>query len=781
MNSSNEVNSDIDQSDQSGLPISEVIYALRRHFVVVFLTFLIFMGGAVIFTLIQRPSYESTATIMVAQLNKSLAVFDVGFDSEMNLLNNEMELIKSRSLAEATAKFLWDSEDKNNLFIFSTRIYNPRGYRRLFRDIASFGMATDDTAKQYFGEIPPSVLRGAVSKISSSLSVINQRKTNVLKITTKSQSSDEAALLANTVVQLYAIGEKNWTSGEILNLEQFLKDQLSKTEDELKQVEDSLRAFQEEYKVYQVLGSAQILLRQLSDIESDYFTSIAEKNIADEKLRYLNQQLSLEEQQLVNNLLGSMNSRLSALRNEIGSNEGDLIKNETLYGESHDIVVSLKLKLKKLKNNLEEQTKKLIKDKISTSDPLNSRQSLMESVIYTRTEIAGHEAKEAEYSKLVSYYNLQLNSLPWKTLQLSRLERDRSVLSETYSLLRQKYEEARINQASQLGKIREVDYALPPGGANSPNAQLNLLVGLLLAVGFAVAIPLLLEYLDFRINSIEEIEKANLALVGIIPSIGSAPSKKQKSGNGNGRNKKSGEFWSSQDSKIQQRRLIIDEDPKSPIAEAYRSLRTNVIYSSSSKPIKSILISSPGPGEGKTTTICNLAIAFANLGKRTLLIDTDLRKPVIHKVFKAPRSPGITDYLSNVTENFDDVIQESRIQNLSIVPAGISPPNPSELLGSKRMQELVANLEIEWDMVLFDSPPMVAVTDATLVSKEIDGIILVVKAGGTDKRAFRRTLTILQNVNAPVIGAVFNGATGKSSYGSYSYYYQNYYYYHESE
>jgi capsular exopolysaccharide synthesis family protein len=777
MSSSHEAKRDMDELDQSGLPISEIIYALRRHQIAVILTLILFIGGAVIVTLVQQPRYESTATIMVDQLSKSLAVFDVGFDREMNLLNNEMELIKSRSLAEATARYLWDAEDQNNLFIFGTRVYNPRGYRRLFRTVSSFGMATDDTAKQYFGEIPPSVLSGAVSKIRGGLSVTNQRNTNVLKITVKSQSSDEAALLANSIIQLYALGERNWTSGEILNLKQFLLDQLTKTEDELKQVEDSLRAFQEKYKVYQVLGSAQILLRQLSDIEADYFTTIAEKNIVSEKLRYLNQQLSFEEQELVNNLLGSMNSKLSALRNEIGSNEGDLIRNETLYGENHDIVISLKLKLDKLKNNLEEQTNKLIRDGISTSDPLNSRQSLMEAVISSKTEIASNEAKESEYSKLVKYYNLQLSSLPWKTLQLSRLERDRSVLSETYSLLRQKYEEARINQASQLGKIREVDLALPPGGASSPNARLNILVGLLLAVGFAVAIPLLMEYFDFTINSIEEIEKANLALVGIIPAIGSALPKSKKSSDGSSQNQRKSEFWSL-DPKTVQRRLIIHEDPKSPIAEAYRSLRTNVIYSSSNKPIKSILVSSPGPGEGKTTTICNLAIAYANLGKRTLLIDTDLRKPVIHKVFESTRSPGITDYLSNVEENFEEVIQETSIPNLSIVPAGISPPNPSELLGSERMRDLVAKLEEEWDMVLFDSPPMVAVTDATLVSKEIDGIIIVVKAGGTDKRAFRRTLSILQNVEASVVGAVFNGATGKSSYGSYSYYYQNYYYYH---
>ena len=230
-----------------------------------------------------------------------------------------------------------------------------------------------------------------------------------------------------------------------------------------------------------------------------------------------------------------------------------------------------------------------------------------------------------------------------------------------------------------------------------------------------------------------------------------------------------------------QRRLITHEDPKSPVAEAYRSLRTSIMYSSANEEIKSILVSSPGPGEGKTTTIANLAITYANLGKKTLLIDTDLRRPVQHRVFNVKRDPGITHYLSGATDDFNSVIQETEIKNLFVVSAGVIPPNPSELLGSERMRKLVSQLEAEWDMVLFDSPPLVAVTDATMVSKEIDRIIMVVKSGGTDKGAFNRTLLALQNVEAPLGGVVMNAVTSKNSYGSYYYYYQYYHYYGDNK
>ena len=407
---------------------------------------------------------------------------------------------------------------------------------------------------------------------------------------------------------------------------------------------------------------------------------------------------------------------------------------------------------------------------------------IMDTVLTLNAAAAGFEARIREYKKLVENYNAQLNKLPGKTLQLARMERDRSVLSQTYSLLRQKLEEAKITQASQLGKVRTIDPAVPPENRSKPSTKMNLLLGLVLGMGLGVGTAFLLEYLDNTVKSVEDVERRGLTILGIIPSIGEGSYDKKrykKRGLENGNNA-NGVVGRSETKHIQ-RRLITHEDPKSPVAEAYRSLRTSIMYSSSGDPIKSILVSSPGPGEGKTTTIANLAITYANLGKNTLLIDTDLRRPVQHKVFNIKRDPGITHYLSGATDDFKSVIQETEIKNLYVVSAGVIPPNPSELLGSERMRSLVAKLEDEWDMVLFDSPPLVAVTDATMVSKEIDRIIMVVKSGGTDKGAFNRTLLALQNVEAPLGGVVMNAVTSKNSYGSYYYYYQYYHYYGDNK
>ena len=230
-------------------------------------------------------------------------------------------------------------------------------------------------------------------------------------------------------------------------------------------------------------------------------------------------------------------------------------------------------------------------------------------------------------------------------------------------------------------------------------------------------------------------------------------------------------------SKDMKRRLITREDPKSPISEAYRSLRTSLLYTDIDKETKSILVSSAGPGEGKTTTVANMAITYANLGKRTLLLDTDLRRPVVHQVLELQKEPGITNYLAKETKNFEDLIQKTEIENLYVVTSGIIPPNPSELLGSNKMSDLIKKLEEEWDIVLFDSPPLVAVTDATMISKEIDKIIMVVKVGQTDKKALEHTINSLENVGSPLGGVVMNAVTQKNSYGTYYYYYQYYNYY----
>jgi len=761
------------QLDESEFSLKDFYYILRRNILIISIIAIIVLCAAAISTLMTQLEYQSTAIIMVEQPNSSMSVFDLGFDSDKNLLSNEIEILKSRTLAETAVEHLWNSPHRDRLFLFGSKVFQLGGYRKKLRQILSFGFWEPNSARILGDELSDRAKINYANSIRSKMVVVNKRNTNILEITMTGPDPNEVALLVNTMVELYAISDKDWTTGEIVNLKLFIDEQLINTEQELRQVEDSLRSFQEHEEIYEVSGSAQILLTQLTNIEGEYYTTIAELNIALENRNYVTEQLTKEEKILTERLLNSINTRLVALRIEIATNEADLIKNASVYGKEHDIVKSIQDKIDRLKQNLEQQTSEMVNKGISTADPIAFRQELMDNVLRLNASAASFEARIKEYKKLVDNYNSRLNKLPWKTLQLARLERDRSVLTQTYGLLRQKLEEAKITQASQLGKVRTIDIALPIASYTNPNIKMNMLIGLILGISLGVGIAFLLEYLDNTVKSVEDVERKGHTVLGIIPAISSKSFDKKIFKRKGNRSKKRQDY--------REHHLITYEAPKSPVAEAYRSLRTSLVYSSGNEQIKSILISSPGPAEGKTTTVANLAITYANLGKKTLLVDTDLRRPVLHKVFNINRNPGITHYLSGSIEDFTEVIQETEINNLYVVSAGVIPPNPSELLGSKRMVSLVSKLEENWDMVLFDSPPLVAVTDATMISKEIDRIVMVVKSGGTDRGAFKRTSLALQNVGAPLAGVVLNAVTSKNSYGSYYYYYQYYHYSSDSK
>lgn len=224
--------------------------------------------------------------------------------------------------------------------------------------------------------------------------------------------------------------------------------------------------------------------------------------------------------------------------------------------------------------------------------------------------------------------------------------------------------------------------------------------------------------------------------------------------------------------------LITHNKPKSPISEAYRTLRTNIQFSSLDKDIKTITVTSSGPGEGKSTVMTNLAVTMAQTGKKVIIIDCDLRKPKIHKVFEVQNNIGFTTVLVENTDYKKVARHVDGIDGLDIMPSGPIPPNPSELLGSKKSKDFFEKLKADYDIILIDAPPVGVVTDAAILSTYVDGVILVAGFGQVEVEAIKRTKELLDKVNAPILGVVLNKvpvATGKY-YGKYYYYkYYNYY------
>lgn len=222
--------------------------------------------------------------------------------------------------------------------------------------------------------------------------------------------------------------------------------------------------------------------------------------------------------------------------------------------------------------------------------------------------------------------------------------------------------------------------------------------------------------------------------------------------------------------------LITVNNPKSPISEAYRVIRTNLQFTSLDNPLKVIMVTSSIPGEGKSTTVTNLAVTFAQTGSRVLIVDADLRKPRLHKLFHITNKRGLTGAIMQL-DKVSEFIQDTGVENLSIMTSGTIPPNPSELLGSKKMKNLIEKLEGLYDFVIIDSPPVGVITDAQLLATLSDGVLIVAASAEVTNEALNHSKQLLENVNAKIIGIILNKLERESN----GYYYYNYYAAYEDE
>jgi len=217
-----------------------------------------------------------------------------------------------------------------------------------------------------------------------------------------------------------------------------------------------------------------------------------------------------------------------------------------------------------------------------------------------------------------------------------------------------------------------------------------------------------------------------------------------------------------------QRKLVTKVNPKSPVSEQYRTIRTNIQFSTVDTDIRSIMVTSSVPGDGKSTTAANLAVVFAQQGKKVLIVDADLRKPTAHYTFNVPNTIGLTNVVTKQI-GLKDAIRETTTENLFILTSGPIPPNPAEMLGSKAMKDLIKEMYTHFDMVVFDTPPVLAVTDAQILANQCDGTVLVVKSEQTDKEAALKAKELLTAASGKLLGVVLNGV--KPGTGNYYYYY----------
>lgn len=468
-------------------------------------------------------------------------------------------------------------------------------------------------------------------------------------------------------------------------------------------------------------------------------------------IRDVNVVLGIGSSQLVSGLNGtsvlSAGSSEIALLQQLRQQQASLVVQLSTqsgkYGSKNPIIIGLRTQLDATNGQIEAELNHIHDRAKSDFDVANTAERGL------RERIGG---QEQEVSKLSNSVN-----------QLLLLQQEESSSRQLYQDLYTKLEEANVAAGVKASNITVVDPARVPSTPSSPVVLRSLRTGLLIGLMLGLVLAFVRDYLDESILSPAQLEGVTTSpLLGLVPlfaKFGSATNKR-------GRPDTSGSL--PQDDLLQSWVL---RAPKSIIAEAYRSLRTTILMSRADKPPQVILVTSALSGDGKSTTCFNLAASFALKGDRVLLIDADMRRPSIHMLTSRKNNVGLSNVLTSAVSPSDAIQPYPGIDTLSIMTAGIIPPLPSELLGSRRFADVLASLKEQYDFIFFDTPPLLLVSDALVISTSMDEVILVVRSGKTTNPILRRSLAALSTPNIPFLGIILNAAdTASSDYATYGYY-----------
>lgn len=700
----------------------------QRRWVVLTAFAAVFLA-TLVFSLRQPNIYQASTSLMVQRENKPILGVMMETEQSRNMINNQVEIIRSRSVAAEAARRLALRPDAREL-----RVADP---------FAAFEL------------------------VSLSLSVVSSRTIDIISIMAETNDPRTAAAVANTVADAYIDFNLSINRGELSEVRKFLEQQLPVIASRLANEENILRNFRQSNQVVLLSEESKALLDGVSGFESQYNAARIDRETLERRIEFLRAQLDDQKKSLLDNLTrGSSSAVVGGLRDDLNAQQ---VRLATLLSQGFTReapqVQEVDRKIESTKARLKEELALLLENDGASYDQLKVQSDRVSRILELQVDLDAARSRESALRKVVDEYAGRLNKIPTKEVELARLTRQFELDENIYKMLMEKYEEARISEAGKLGNVRVIDRAEVPALPVGPRRLLNIVFGGLLGLCFGVGIALFLEYLDTSIKTNYDVEKVlGLPVLGSIPAIDLEEVSAQA---GQGPIDPNGVVEIAE-------RLISHHLPRSPISEAYRMLRTNLQFLNPDLPMRSILVTSAGPSEGKTTTAANLAITMAQVGARTLLVDGDLRRPMVAGVFGIDGHPGLTELLISEGE-LKKVARPSGIDNLQIVPAGTLPPNPSELLGSQKMKSVITAMKDQYDLVIFDCPPVITVTDAAVLSAETDIVLLVVQSGKTDREMAKRARVLLNNVKANIAGVVLNNISPELQAG----YYYYYHYYHQ--
>jgi capsular exopolysaccharide synthesis family protein len=703
----------------------DYIRILRKHEWLI-LTFLLTVVTLVsIGTFKMKPVYQATARIEIDRDTPAITPFQAAdsdglYEDLENYIETQSKIIQSDTLAMDTIR-------KTDL-----------------ADNPAFG-GTPGTGVQFpaLSANQAPILRPAIlGDFESALSVKRVPNSRLLDVTFESTDPQLAALVLNAHLRNYI--EENFTSHleSTTEASTFLNSQLDDLKTSVQNSEEKVVAYERENQIWTIDEKQNITTEKLSEIDKELTDAQADriKKEADYTLAKggdIDSVPAIRDSVLIQTLTGKQ----SELRQELSD-----ALNRT--GPNFPQVQRLQEQVKNLDTLVANEKKSIVGRIEEDYRTAQQRERLL-------TDAMNDQKKEtSEMAKKLVEYNI--------------LTRDADANKQLYEGLQQKLKEAGISAGLKSSNIRIVDPAMVPSGPAHPNKSRNILMAILVGLIGGIGLAFLREYMDNTVKTPDDIELlSNLPSLAVVPSFTSLEGGKQRRMSRLLNSASSGD----KDMNVE---LVSYSMPQSQLSEAFRSLRTSLLLSQAGHPPQVILVTSALPREGKTTSAVNLAVTLAQLGDRTLLVDCDLRKPSVTRALNMPEGKyaGLSSYLAGVSSLDLVTVLHPVIANLSVIPTGPIPPNPADLLSAERMRQAIQALRQEYKFIVIDSPPVMAATDAVILSVLVDGVLLVVRSGETPKEAFKRMRDLLGGVKCRLLGVLLNAvdATAPDYYYSYRYY-----------
>ena len=737
-----------DIQEEPQIDVRHYLRVVHKRRWTIIATFVIVLLTVAINVFTEEPMYQANARMIIEKSNPNIVSIQevMAIDTwDPDYKETQYKIIESRSVARRVIKKLNLAESQEFKPAPKTGVIvslksSIRGMLSSLKKAVKGLIKTEPKVAQKPGlmsdeeELLPD--SGLVSAFIGRISVSPVRDSRLVDIGFTARDPEVAVRTVNALAQAYIDHNMELRLGTIQDAMAWMNERI---EEERLKVEASERKLQEyreqEGIVTEFSGEVETVTAQkLAQLNSQVVQ--AESSRVEAETRY-KQALQLKDNPLIldsipevlsNSLIQSIKKSEVELYNRISELSGK-------YGKEHPKMKAAYSELGSLQKRKTSEINRII-------DSL-------------RNEFEVAQAREASLKAALERQKQESLELNKKAIEYSVLKREAEGARELYDLLIRRFKETSVTEEIDAGNIRIIDraeYAYQVSPNTRRDMRLAAVIGLMLGLGLAFFI----EYLDNTIKSPEEVEPYFK-----VPLLGVVLGHQVKGRREEDMNKKD--------------ELVTLKDPKSAVSESYRGIRTRILFSSTLSQPKSILIVSAMEGEGKTISAANLAVIMARTGSRVLLLDCDMRKPRMNSIFGIEREKGVSNVLVGDC-SISDAVHKTDIENLNLIPCGQIPPNPSELLGSKAMREMLATLGRSYERIVIDSPPITAVTDAVVLSKAVDGVVVVLQANKTERVLAKRAIEQMQAVNAHIFGIILNRLDERMTkyYHLYSYFYRDY-------